>query len=572
MYRGTIAALVVASALVARPAFSQQGGGNAPQPAATQNATTGDVPVFRVVVVGRTAKAINFRPRDGETKIDFVGTALTPRAHGDATVEGEDGSIAIDANFETLDPPQKFGPEFLTYVLWAITPQGRTSNLGELQVSGDDGELRVTTELQAFGLIVTAEPYFAVTQPSDVVVLESAPRAEGVFRDKTIGRVETIDAKYELLRRGTYLMNQDPARLDVEPLEPGAPLDLAQARNAVAIARIAGADRHAPDTFQRAVRLLDEAEVARERGRRGNEVQQPARQAVQTAEDARLIAVRRAEEEYQEQQRALLREREEEAKRLQAEAQQRETEARARAQAERERALAEETRRQQAEAERLSAEAARAAAELAKAEADAAAARLAQERQAAEAARLAAEQARAAAQAEAQQARAAAEQAEREKADLRERLRQQLNTVLETRETARGLIVNLSDVLFDFDSANLKSGAREKLARVSGILLAQPGLDIQVEGHTDSVGPDSYNQRLSEQRANSVRDYLVSQGIQQSAVGTSGLGESQPVVSNDTSAGRQRNRRVELVVSGEAIGTTTTTTTDTTTTTREPAR
>jgi outer membrane protein OmpA-like peptidoglycan-associated protein len=535
MLKRTTVALACAAALAAAPASAQNTSGAAQQPVATSPDGT---PIFRVVVVGRTAKAINFRPRGGETKIDFIGTPLSPRARGDATVEGEDGYIEIDANFESLESPRKYGPEYLTYVLWAITPEGRTSNLGELQVSGDDGELRVTTELQAFGLIVTAEPYFAVTQPSDVVVLESTPREEGVFKDKTIGRVDAIEARYELLQRGTYLMNQDASRLQVRPLEPGAPLDLAQARNAVAIAALADAERYAADPFVKARQLLAEAEQARARGKRGDEVQQPARQAVQTAEDARLIAVRRLEEERQ----ARLRKSEEDAQQ--------------RARAERERALAEEARRRQADAERLSAESARAAAEKARAEADAAAARLAQERQAAEAARLAADQARAAAEAQAQQARAAAEQAEREKTELRERLRQQLDAVLETRETARGLIVNISDVLFDFDRANLKPGAREKLARVAGILLTQPSLMIEVEGHTDSVGSDTYNQGLSERRANSVREYLVEQGIQPTIIAAAGFGEARPAVSNDTAAGRQQNRRVELVVSGEAIGTT----------------
>jgi outer membrane protein OmpA-like peptidoglycan-associated protein len=557
MYKRTTAAFLLGCGLLAGSASAQ----TAPNPTQQGVATPSrDGAVFRVVVVGRSAKAINFRPRNGETKVDFVGTALSPRAHGDATIEGEDGYIEIDANFETLQPPARFGSEFLTYVLWAITPEGRTSNLGELQVSGDDGELRVTTELQAFGLIVTAEPYFAVTQPSDVVVMEMVPREEGIFQDKTIGRVDAIEARYELLKRGTYLMNQDASRLKVKPLEPGAPLDLAEARNAVAIARLAGADRYAADVFGKATTLLAEAEQARERRQRGNEVQQPARQAVQTAEDARLIALQRMEEEYQAQQRALAQQREEDARRQQAAAQLREAEAR-------ERARLEEERRLQAERDRLAADAARAAAERAKMEADAAAARLAQERQAAElerqradaerqkaeADRLAAEQARVSAE---QQARASAEAAEREKAELRDKLRQQLNIVLETRETARGLIVNVSDVLFDFDKATLRAGAREKLARVAGILLTQPGLDIAVEGHTDSVGSDGYNQRLSEQRAGSVRDYLVRQGIEPGAVATAGFGESQPAVSNNTAAGRQQNRRVEIVVSGAAIGTT----------------
>ena len=514
-----------------------------------------DQPVFRVVVVGRSTPAINYRPRSGETKIDFVGTALSPQARGDATIKGEKGYIRIDANFENLQAPSRFGAEYLTYVVWAITPEGRPTNLGELQVSGDDGELKVTTELQAFGLIVTAEPYFAVTQPSDVVVMENAPRKEGVFQDKTIGNIEVVQAKYELLKRGTYLMNQDPSRLKIKPLEPGAPLDLAEARNAVELARLAGADRHAAETFTKASQLLAEAELAREQRRNRNMIMQPARQAAQTAEDARLIALQRQEEEFSANQRKLAAEREA-AARAQAEA-----EAARRAQAENDRLKA-EADRLAAERERQNADAARAAAERAKAAADLEAQRLAQERQAAEAARLAAE-------AQAQDARAAAAQADRERAELREKLRQQLSQVLETRETARGLIVNVSDVLFDFNKANLKPGAREKLARVSGILLTTPGLKIDVEGHTDNVGSDGYNQHLSEQRAASVRDYLLNQGIMPTAVATSGFGESQPVVSNDTPAGRQQNRRVELVVSGDAIATTTSTTT---TTTETPAR
>jgi hypothetical protein len=229
-----------------------------------------DQPLFRVVVVGRTTPAINYRPRSGQTKVDFVGTALSPQARGDATIKGEKGYIEIDANFENLQAPSRFGPEYLTYVVWAVTPEGRPTNLGELQISGDDGELRVTTELQAFGLIVTAEPYFAVTQPSDVVVMENVPRREGVFQDKTIGNIEVVDARYELLKRGTYLMNQDPSRLKIKPLEPGAPLDLAEARNAVELARLAGADQHAGDTFAKATQLLADAEVAREQRRNRN--------------------------------------------------------------------------------------------------------------------------------------------------------------------------------------------------------------------------------------------------------------------------------------------------------------
>lgn len=529
MYQRTAVAMLVAGGLVSGAAAqtplpnpSQQ------SPAPAQAAG----PVFRATVVGRTTPAINYRPRSGDTKIDFVGTPLLPQARGDATIKGERGYIRVDANFERLEPATRFGPEYLTYVLWAITPEGRATNLGELQVSGDDGELKVTTELQAFGLVVTAEPYFAVTQPSDVVVLENVLRKEGVFQDRTVGAVEVIDAKYELLRRGSYLMNQNPAQFRGEQIKPGVPLDLAEARNAVNLARLAGADRYAADTFAKAQGLLREAETAEKERRNRNAIMMPARQAAQTAEDSRLIALQRQEEEYRAQQKAL--------------ADQREAEAR-------QRALAEETRRRQAELDAQQAAAARAAADRDRAAAEAARAAAERAQAEADAARRNAEAQAAQLQAQADRARAAAEAAEREKQELRDKLREQLNVILETRETARGLIVNLSDVLFDFDRATLKPGAREKLARVAGILMSYPGLEIALEGHTDSVGSDQYNRGLSERRAQAVRSYLTDSGISPEMVTAMGFGESQPVASNDSAAGRQQNRRVELVVSGELI-------------------
>jgi outer membrane protein OmpA-like peptidoglycan-associated protein len=419
--------------------------------------------------------------------------------------------------------------------MWAITPEGRAENLGELQIR-DERKVRVTTELQAFGLIVTAEPYFAVTQPSDVVVMENA------VKEGTEGRIEAIDARYELLKRGTYVMNHDYAQLKVKAPEPGAPLDLAEARNAVALSRVAGADEYAPEEYAKAERLLREAEEARAQRKSGNTVQQPARQAVQTAEDARIIALQRQEEAFQARERAL--------------AAQREADALARARAEEEARLRADAERSAAEAARLEAERQRLAAEAAKAAADRAQAEAEQARLAAERERLAAEAARAAAEGQAQAARDAALAAEREKAALRDQLRVQLNEVLETRETARGLIVNLSDVLFDFNKATLRPGAREKLAKVAGIVLAHPGLKMEAEGHADAIGSDQYNQQLSERRADSVRTFLVQQGITADAIVAEGFGESRPVATNGTAEGRQRNRRVELVVSGEPIGTT----------------
>jgi outer membrane protein OmpA-like peptidoglycan-associated protein len=524
------------------------------------------IPVFRVTVVGRTTPAINYRPRKGATKVDFVGTPLLPNAVGTAQVEGKKGYIAIDARFDKLEPATKFGQEYLTYVLWAITPEGRATNLGEVQVDDKDARIQVTTELQSFGMILTAEPYFAVTQPSDVVVMENS------VRSGTVGTTEVIQAKYELLNRGSYLMRQDVSQLKRKPLEPGAPLDLAEARNAVALARIAGAERYAGETFTKAAALLATAELARERKRGSNAIMMPARQAAQTAEDARLIALTKQGEEFDAMQRlagaqretaALDRARAEEAARRQAELGRQNADA-ARLTAERDRAAA-DAARSAAQRDTATADAARLSAERDAATADAARLTAERDKATADAARLSAENATAVAERarrDADAARAAAEgqaqdaqaRSEREKNELRARLRDQLNVILETKETARGLIVNLSDVLFDTGKADLKPGAREKLARLSGVLLSNPGLHVEVEGHTDSVGGDSYNQQLSESRAGSVRDYLVREGIASNTVGTAGFGESKPVASNGTAAGKQQNRRVELVVSGDVIG------------------
>jgi outer membrane protein OmpA-like peptidoglycan-associated protein len=521
--------------LIATPAFAQVA-----TTAAQPSDNNAPVPLFRVTVVGHTTAAINYRPRSGETKVDLLGTPLLPDARGYAEVSGEKGHIEVDARLKKMQPATRFGPEYLTYVLWAITPEGRAKNLGEIQIDGDDARVRATTEFQAFALIVTAEPYFAVTQPGDVVVMEN------IVREDTKGKVETVQAKYELLKRGSYLMNQN-ANFKAKALEPGAPLDLAEARNAVELSRLAGADRYAAESFAKAQSLLTTAEVARAKHKRGNDVMMPARQAAQTAEDARLIALQRQDDEFQAKQRV--------------DAAQRERDAQVRAQVEREHAETEQAKRRQAELDTQKAVAAREAAERERLEIERSRQEALKAQADAERARTDAEAARRTADAQAEQSRAqalqaqaAVAQAEQEKTALRERLREQLNLVLETRETARGLIVNVSDVLFDTASATLKPGAREKLARLAGILATQPDLKIEVEGHTDSVGSEDYNQGLSERRAESVRAYLVQQKIPPTAVDAVGFGKSRPVASNDTASGRQQNRRVELVVSGESIG------------------
>jgi outer membrane protein OmpA-like peptidoglycan-associated protein len=528
------------------------------------------MPVYRVTVVARTTKAINYHHRSGSTKIDFRGTALMPEARGEAQVESKQGVIKIDAKMDKLQPATKFGPEYLTYVMWAITPEGRATNVGEVLLSGDNSKLNATTELQSFGLIVTAEPYFAVTQPSDVVVMEN------FVRHDTTGTIEEVDAKYELLQRGQYTLNVNPSDLKPMRLDSRVPLELFEARNAVQIARWTGAEKYAGDTYLKAVQGLQNAEGYLHSKAGKKPIGTVAREAVQMAEDARIITIKKMDEERLANERQAAAEREARARaeteaetqrRAQAEAEQK-AEAQRRALAEAERAAAQsETERTKREAEATQA-AARAEAERLKRETDAQRAaaqseieRAGKEKAEAEAARAAAVVQQQAAQADAEKARLAVEEANRlrqnaesEKTELRAQLLRQLNLILETRDSARGLIVNMSDVLFDTGKYSLRPGAREKLAKVAGIILGHPGLRLEVEGHTDSVGGDEYNQRLSEQRASSVRDYLTQQGIAMNSLSAKGFGKTQPVASNETAAGRQRNRRVELVVSGEVIG------------------
>ena len=510
--------------------------GQVPNPVQAQVERAGDNPIYRVTinVVERNIKAVNYRVRGGETQVDFKGTALLPDSKGNATIESKKGYIEVDALFEHLKAASIFGPEYLTYVLWAITPEGRATNLGEIILDGDNGKLHVTTELQAFGLIVTAEPYFAVAQPSDAVVLEN------FIRKDTEGTVEEIDAKFDLLKRGQYVVNAIPADLKPYPLDEKTPLDLAQARNALRIATWSGAQTSAPDMLQKAKMLLAEAETSQAKKESKKTVSTAARQAVQVAEDARLVTLKRQDEARLAAERKASLDRESaaradaEAARAQADATQRlESERRARAEAE------ERSAKDRAEIARLEAANARSEADRARTEAN-----LAEQR----------------AHAETQEARLAAQRAEQEKAELRASLMKQLNVILETTDSARGLIVNMSDVLFDTGQHTLKPGAREKLAKVSGILLAHPGLNLEIEGHTDSVGGDDFNQSLSERRADSVKSYLLQQGIASSSIKAKGLGETQPVASNETATGRQQNRRVELIVSGDIIGTTVKTT------------
>ena len=484
------------SVLAMPTASSAQSSDAAPQQKTKVVTTTTRTTTFHVTVVSRTVMAVNYHHRDGATKLDFAGTSLMPAATGEAKVESKKGYIEIEVEFAKLERPTTFGNEYLTYVMWAISPEGRAVNLGEVLVGENDrSKLDVTTDLQSFALIVTAEPYYAVRQPSNVVVLEN------IVREDTKGTTEAVSAKYELLERGGYI----PTGYKFDPvvLNANLPLEFFEARNAVRIAQSVGADTYAASSYEHAVSLMDKADAyATSKHVDKKELIAVSRETVQTAEDAREIAVKQLIAQHQSNE-------------LKASAQ-----------------VADDATREKELAE----------AKAAKAKSDM---ELSEAKSANEVAEAQAETARADAQ---------VRTAEMDKAAMRRKLSLQLNTILQTRDSARGLIVSMSDVLFDTGKYTLLPGAREKLSKVAGILISYPGLNIAVGGYTDNVGTDQLNQGLSEQRAASVRDYLVQQGVAMNSITAIGYGNTMPVASNDSSAGRQENRRVELVVSGESIG------------------
>jgi outer membrane protein OmpA-like peptidoglycan-associated protein len=483
------------------------------------------VPIYRVTVISRTLSAINYQHRSGPTKIDFKGTVLLAAAHGEATVESKKGRIEIDSKFDHLEAPHRFGREYLIYVLWAITPEGRALNLGEV-VPGrsDKADLHVTTDLQAFGLMVTAEPYFSVSRPSDVVVLENSVRPD------TIGGIEQVSAKYELLPRGQYIYNVQPS--DIRSADANTPkvsmdqyealIELYQAQNAVQIARSLGADRYAPETYDKAVQLLGQAQDGQARKMGMRTVVTAARHAAQTAEDARVITVKRRDDERlaQEQQVAAM-----------AEGRAREAESRV-------------------EVERAHAESERIAKEQAQAEAARANQLARQEAEQAQAARDAA-----AAQIATNQADRQRQRTESDKQALRSQLLRELAPILDARDSPRGLVITIPDSLFQTPST-LRSRAVDELGQIASIVRARPGIYVEVDGHTDNEGGDTYDRQLSEQRAATVRDVLVRDGIPPNAIVIRAFGKTRPLLSNDTPAGRARNRRVEVVISGDPIGTT----------------
>ena len=462
----------------------------------TQNVPASDL-------TSRSVTAIGYKVGGGSTKVDLTGTDLMSQATGEAKVEAKTGATNIEVSLKNMTQPSKLGAQFLTYVLWTVTPDGRSGNTGEIVLNKKgEAKLSTTTPAQTFALIITAEPYFAVRVPSEMVVLENETRK------KTKGQFFPVN-DFKLMKRAQYEKLENP--LAMTPDLKAVPLEVYEARNAVDIAKSRGAEKDAPEIFTKATASLQMTENALTSKADKKQIASQARQAIQFAEDARALAAQRQEE--------------------------------ARIATERDAAAA----KAKAEAEAKAAEEARRQSELT-------AAKEAQMKAEAEAAAVKAKAEQDALKAREEAARAEAERSRRAANALRAQLLEQFNRILETRDTPRGLVVNMGDVLFDFGKYDLRPEAREKLAKLSGIILGHPGLDLAIEGHTDNVGSDEVNQTLSVKRAESVRSYLTEQGLTDASVTAQGFGKSTPVADNATASGRQRNRRVEIVVSGEVIG------------------
>ncbi len=477
--------------------------------------TQNGVYIYHVKVVQRSLDAVNYLNRSGSTHVNFTGTNLEPSIKGDAKVDAVTGKTNISLKLEGVTPANGFGPEYLTYVLWAISADGRPENLGELELAGGKASLNVTTGFQSFGMIVTAEPYYAVSVPSDVIV------AQNVFSDKTQGILQQVNVHYTLLPRGLYA-NTEGSKAQPHPItdREHTPLALFEAYNAQRIALNTGADKYAADIMAEVNQDLTNAQDIQDGKHRDVKMEFTyARNAVQRAEDARITTLRKQATERQQQAQDAKVEAQQQAAASQQQAEQAQLQA---AQA-------------QAAADQAAAQRAQAEAQRAKADADAANAR-----------------------ADAANSQRQAEAAQQSVEALRAKLLAQLNAVLQTTETPRGLVVNLSDVLFDTGKYSLKQNTQVSLAKVATILELYQGLSVQVEGYTDSTGSPATNQKLSENRADAVQNFMINNGVPQANITAKGYGATSFAADNGSAAGRAQNRRVELIVSGQAIGVQTT--------------
>ena len=513
--RSTLPASLATAALLAVPALGRAqdvANPTAVAPGARSGEVVADTEngifVYHIKVVQRSLDAVNYLNRSGSTHVDFQGTNLEPSVKGDAKVDAVTGKTNVSVRLEGFTPANGFGPEYLTYVLWAISADGRPQNLGELELAGNKASLNVTVPFQSFGMIVTAEPYYAVSVPSDVIV------AQNVFSDRTQGIQQQVNIHYTLLPRGLYA-NTEGSKAQPHPItdREHTPLALFEAYNAQRIALNTGADKYTPDIMAEVNTDIQNAQEIQDGKHRDVKMEFTyARNAVQRAEDARISTLRKQAAERQQQAQD------------------------AKVAAQQQAAVSQEqAANAQAAADQAAAQRAQAEAQKAQADAEAANAR--------------------AAAADSQRQAEAAQQSVQA---IRAKLLAQLNAVLQTKDTARGLVVNLNDVLFDTGKYTLKQNTQVSLAKVATIVELYPGLKVQVEGYTDSTGAPTTNQTLSENRANAVQNFMVNNGVPQANITAQGYGATNFVADNTTAAGRAQNRRVDLIVSGDAIGAQTT--------------
>lgn len=491
--------------------------------------------VERPITSTQSALAISY-PEGPSLSVKFKGTERLPKASGEAKVQRKKGTTEIEIELDEMKPAAYFGGDYATYVLWVVSPEGHTDNVGEFILQGNRSKLNVTTPLETFGLFVTAEPHFLVDVPSRFVVLENTRPTNNI----TGQMLEAANIKYRGFD-GIYRASQDT--LVNEPEVKGETRsDVRQAKVSLMLAERADARKYAPEEYAKAYDAWKKtAEAAESRADKrllmsyGHETVRLAVEAEKRAKErsfqAALDSERKANNEQIVALKLSIEKAESDADRAALVAKQKEMELAMET-------AARNTAQQQAEEAARRAEEAEAKARLATQQAG----QLANEK-------LKAQADAAQAKMTAEQAKAAAEQAQKERDAARARMRDALSVVVETRETARGLIVNLPDILFGFNQDQLKPEAREKLSKVCGILSVAGGYNLSIEGHTDNKGSDDYNQKLSERRAQNVSTYLGTCGLSQAHLTSRGFGKTQPIAPNETAEGRQQNRRVEIVIS-----------------------
>ena len=454
--------------------------------------------------------------------VPFAPTGRGPTgASLQAEVELKEGQARIDIDFRKMQPALLFGGNITCYVVWAVSRAGLYENMGELFIDGENGDARYQTGMKEFAMFVTAEPVPGIWRPSDMVIFQSLPTNSQYAKNSTLA----FSAFGQALKH-------DRDSIGSMRWDGKEPIALAQARRTFEGGTDLGLAKYDEKSMQEAQTTLAQATNSQGHGGSSKAVTDYARRTVALVTTA-ARAMYKAQQEKAEAEAAAKRKAE-----LDALSSKAETAQQSAAAADAARRQAEDAA-QHAEKLRQQAELEKADAERAKAEIAAAAAALETQKKDLETqmAALAAEK----------------EKTEAERDALAKRLTGALASVADTQNTARGVVVNLSDILFDTNKATLKPEAQLTLAKLTGVLSVFPNLNLRVEGYTDSTGTDEINNKLSRDRAASVVEFLQSEGIAGSRMTSDGYGSQFPAASNDSKEGRAKNRRVEIVLAEGVI-------------------